>query len=176
MTVIRRGAALLAVAAALQFCAQHTSQSGLDCRARLKADHPRTTWLTDSGVVADLTGDSVPELAIWGKDSASIIVAIAECPSGRARRTWALQFPPTCGSLDADVGLETPSFSLEARGCENEPQPEEGENCLQARQFAQRLHALAQTGARGLAVGSGDCDDFHVFWDAAHQSFESWRV
>jgi hypothetical protein len=166
----------IAAASALQFCARQTSKAPVTCQAQLAAEHPTATWLTDSGLVADLTGDSIPELVVWGRDTGSVIVAIAECPTGQPGRTWTLRFPPPCGSFDIEAALEEPGFPLEARGCESEPQPDEGEDCPSVRDFATQLQTLSQTGARGIAVGSQDCDLFHIFWDAAHSRFDSWRA
>jgi hypothetical protein len=126
---------------------------------------------------ADVTGDSIADVVVPGKDTERVFVGVVEGPVRAGSRAWSLAFhvgkqtqDSLCGSL-VNLNAEDPRLPLAELGCGAAAQ---GGRCADYKAADQWLRD--HSSARGIRVDDGMCDSFHVYWDSNKSALGWWRL
>ena len=162
---------LLLGAAASQSPAQSADAGApdpIELLSRLRAD---VQWERDSLLLGEVTLDREIDAVALGLKGNSVFVGIVAGPFTRASKHWILEIGTNsqsqdglCGSQqDARLQLEKLSIPEDApKGCD---QAEVARECRRWRQTAQLVYLAAARGSKGINLGDGKCDSFHIYFD-----------
>ncbi len=119
----------------------------------------------------EVTLDREIDAVALGFKEGSVFVGIVAGPFVRTPKYWILEFATNaqsqdglCGSKqDARLQLEKLSIPEDApKGCD---QAEVARECRRWRQTAQLVYLAAARGSKGINLGDGKCDSFHIYFD-----------
>lgn|SRR6266852_4627266 len=162
---------LLGAAASPSASAQSADAGGpapIALLSRLRAD---VQWERDSLLLGEVTLDREIDAVALGFKEGSVFVGIVAGPFVRTPKYWILEFATNaqsqdglCGSpQDARLQLEKLSIPEDApKGCD---QAEVARECRRWRQTAQLVYLAAARGSKGINLGDGKCDSFHIYFD-----------
>jgi len=136
--------------------------------SRLRGD---VQWERDSVLLGEVTLDREIDAVVLGLKGSSVLVGILAGPFTRFSKYWILELATNsqsqeglCGSQeDARLRLEKLTIPEEApKGCD---QAEVARECRRWRQAAQLVYLAAARGSKGINLGDGKCDSFHIRFD-----------